>query len=90
MARMEGNLTVRYLISAGMVSNADVEAAVTAYLFAPDPGIVPLGSSHEVDIPFAIAAHSFSAKFLMSGMKGQAAVRAAVRSATLLAHVVHR
>ena len=53
---MASNPTVGQLVSAGVIRTADVEAAVTAYLAAPDPGIVPLGGSHEVDITAAIAA----------------------------------
>ena len=87
---MEPEPTVGQLVSAGVIRTADVEAAVTAYLAAPDPGIVPLGPNHEVDITAAIAAHAFATRFLKSGKSGKAAVRAAVRSATLLARAMRR
>ncbi len=87
---MAPNPTVGQLVSAGVVSTADVEAAVTAYLAAPDPGIVPLRPNHEVDITAAIAAHSFATRFLNSGRTGKSAVRAAVRSATLSARAMRR
>lgn len=87
---MKGDPTVSQLVSAGTISNADVEAAVTAYLAAPDPGIVPLGPAHEVDITAAIAAHAFTAKFLQSGKRGKVALRASIRTATLLARAMRR
>lgn len=87
---MEPDPTVSHLVSTRTISNADVEAAVTAYLAAPDPGIVPLGASYEIDITAAIAAHAFAKKFLKSGRTGKAAVRAAVRSATLAARATRR
>lgn len=87
---MEGDLTVTQLIFAGVISNAEVEAAVTAYLSALDPGIVPLGRNLEVDVLSAIASHPFSAKLHKANKPGKAALRAAVRRAILLVRATRR
>ena len=87
---MEPDPTASHLVTTGTISNADVEAAVTAYLAAPDPGIVPLSASYEVDITAAIAAHAFANKLLKSGRTGKAAFRSAIRRATLAARVIRR
>jgi hypothetical protein len=87
---MESDPTVSYLVSAGVISNANVEATVETYLTAPDQGFVPLGMGYQVDIAAAIAAHAYATKVLKTKVPGRNATRTAVRRSTLTARTLPR
>ncbi|WP_336492439.1 hypothetical protein [Methylobacterium nigriterrae] len=82
---MAENLTVTSLLARGLISNADIAAAVTAYLSAPETTAYPLGDQFALDLCTAVAAHPFTVKTLKHGQAGVSARRAAVRTALMLA-----
>ena len=82
---MAENLTISSLLARGKISNADISAAVEAYLSDPETTAYPLGDQFALDLSAAVAAHPFTAKTLKHGKAGMSARRAAVRTALLLA-----
>ena len=82
---MAENLTVTNLLVRGLISNADISAAVEAYLSDPETKAYPLGDQFALDLSAAVAAHPFTAKTLKHGKAGVSARRAAVRTALMLA-----
>ena len=82
---MAENLTVTNLLVRGLISNADISAAVEAYLSDPETKAYPLGDQFALDLSAAVAAHPFTVKTLRQGKAGVSARRAAVRTALMLA-----
>jgi hypothetical protein len=82
---MAENLTISSLLARGKISNADIAAAVEAYLSDPETTAYPLGDQFALDLSAAVAAHPFTAKTLKLGKAGVCARRAAVRTALMLA-----
>ena len=82
---MAENLTVTNLLVRGLISNADISAAVEAYLSDPETKAYPLGDQFALDLSAAVAAHPFTAKTLKHRKAGLSARRAAVRTALMLA-----
>ena len=82
---MAENLTISSLLARGLISNADITAAVEAYLSDPETTTYRLGNQFALDLSAAVAAHPFTVKALKQGKAGVSARRAAVRTALLLA-----
>ena len=82
---MAENLTVTNLLVRGLISNADISAAVEAYLSDPETTAYPLRDQFALDLSAAVAAHPFTVKMLKHGKAGISARRAAVRTALMLA-----
>jgi hypothetical protein len=82
---MAENLTISSLLARGKISNADITAAVEAYLSDPETTAYPLGDQFWLDLSAAVAAHPFTVKTLKQGKAGVSARRAAVRTALMLA-----
>jgi hypothetical protein len=82
---MAENLTISSLLARGKISNADIAAAVEAYLSNPEMTAYPLGEQFSLDLCAAVAAHPFTVKTLKQRKAGVSARRAAVRTALMLA-----
>lgn len=82
---MAESLTTMSLLARGLISNADIAAAVETYLSDPETTVYPLGDQFWLDLSAAVAAHPFTAKTLKHGKAGLSARRAAVRTALMLA-----
>ena len=75
---MAENLTISSLLARGKISNADIAAAVDAYLSDPETTAYRLGDQFSLDLSAAVAAHPFTAKTLKHGKAGLSARRAAL------------
>ena len=82
---MAADPTTGDLFKCGLVTDADVNAAIDAYMADASTGVFPLGDGYTLDLAAAVNGHSFAKNLL--ARKGASAIsrRGVVQTAILLA-----
>ena len=82
--------TASTLLLGGLIREADLRAAVDAYMADPDVGLCPIGQSHMLNLTKAIAANRYALEMMRNPSVGDLRKREMVRAVLLSAKPVRR
>lgn len=87
---MAGEPTTGELFKGGVIVEADLAAAVDAFMTDRGTGKFPVGAGYTLDLAAAVQASDFAVRMLGDSAFRNSSKRAAVRTAILLARPVKR